>query len=88
MMHHNQIKKPITWFFNLPPDKSIDNTRYKVWSLNPKSHEAQVEDQKSLRMSSRRGKTRKSQQMARNAVKPRKEQEKLKTEAKPQNQCL
>jgi hypothetical protein len=47
MTHHNQTKELATWFLNLPVDESIDNKKYKVWSLNPKAHEAQLEDQKS-----------------------------------------
>jgi hypothetical protein len=46
-----------------PLDESIDNKRHKVWSLNPKPHEAQLEDQKptkSSRRSSRRRKTAKA----------------------------
>jgi hypothetical protein len=32
MTHHNQIKKLITWFLNLPLDESIDNksTQFEV----------------------------------------------------------
>jgi hypothetical protein len=46
MTHHNQTKEHITWFLNLPLDESIDNKKHKVWSSNPKPHEAQLEDQK------------------------------------------
>jgi hypothetical protein len=45
MTHHNQIKELTTWFSNLPLHESIDNKKYKVWSSNPKPHEAQLEDQ-------------------------------------------
>jgi hypothetical protein len=63
MTHHNQTKELTTWFFNLPLDESIDNKKQKVWSLNPRAHEARLEDQKakkSSRGSSRRGKSRKT----------------------------
>jgi hypothetical protein len=58
--------------------------------LNPRPHEAQLEDQKkpkkSSRMSSRRGKTAKANKWQEKAAKQRKEQEKLKTKGKSQNQ--
>jgi hypothetical protein len=38
MTHHNQINDPL--------DESIDNKKYKVWILNLRPHEAQLEDQK------------------------------------------
>jgi hypothetical protein len=63
MTHHNETKELATWFLNLPLDESIDSKKHKVWSLNAKLHEAQLEDQKgkkSLRRSSRRRKNRKS----------------------------
>jgi hypothetical protein len=47
MTHHNQTKELITWFLNLPLDESIDNKKHKVWSSNPKHHEAQLEYPKS-----------------------------------------
>jgi hypothetical protein len=47
MTHHNQIKERTTWFLNLPLDEFIDNEKHKVWSLNPRHHEAQLEDKKS-----------------------------------------
>jgi hypothetical protein len=46
MTHPNQTNELTTWFLNLPLDEFIDNKKHKVWSLNPRSHEAQVEDQK------------------------------------------
>jgi hypothetical protein len=46
MTHHNQTKEQTTSFLNLPLDKYIDNKRHKVWILNPRPHEAQLEDQK------------------------------------------
>jgi hypothetical protein len=63
MTHHNQTKELTTWFLNLPLDESIDNKKHKVWSSNPRPHEAQLEDQKTKkrsRRSSRRGKGRKT----------------------------
>jgi hypothetical protein len=59
MTHHNQINELTTWFLNLPLDESIYNKKHKVWSSNPKPHEAQLEDKKAkknLRRSSRRRK--------------------------------
>jgi hypothetical protein len=47
MTHHNQTKELTTWFLNLPFDESIDNKKHKVWSLNSKPYEAQLEDHKS-----------------------------------------
>jgi hypothetical protein len=47
MTHHNQTKELTTSFLNLPLDESIDNKKHKVWSSNPRSHEAQLEDSKS-----------------------------------------
>jgi hypothetical protein len=41
-----QTKVLTTWFLNLPLDESIDNKKHKVWSLNPKPHEAHLEEQK------------------------------------------
>jgi CRISPR/Cas system-associated protein Cas10 (large subunit of type III CRISPR-Cas system) len=49
MTHHNQTKKLITWFLNLPLVESIDNKKHKVWSSNLRPHEAQLEDPKKLR---------------------------------------
>jgi hypothetical protein len=46
MTHHTQTKELTTWFLNLPLDESIDNKMHKVWSLNQRPHEAQLEDQK------------------------------------------
>jgi hypothetical protein len=46
MTYHNQTKELTTCFLNLPLDESIDNKKHKVWSSNPKPHEAQLEDQK------------------------------------------
>jgi hypothetical protein len=40
MIHHNQTKKLITCFLNLPIDESIDSKKHKVWSLNLRPHEA------------------------------------------------
>jgi hypothetical protein len=42
----HQTKELTTWFLNLPLDESIDNKRHKIWSSNPRPHEAQLEDQK------------------------------------------
>jgi hypothetical protein len=38
--HHNQTKKPITWFLNLPLDESIDNksTKFEVQIQDPMKH--------------------------------------------------
>jgi hypothetical protein len=47
MTHHIQTMELSTWFLNLPLDESIDNKKHKVWSSNPKPHEAQLEDLKS-----------------------------------------
>jgi hypothetical protein len=47
MTHHNQTKKPTTWFLNLPLDESIDNKKHIIRSSNPRPHEAQLEDPKS-----------------------------------------
>jgi hypothetical protein len=47
MTHHTQTKDLTTWFLNLLLDESIDNKRHKVRSLNPRPHEARLEDQKS-----------------------------------------
>jgi hypothetical protein len=57
MTHHNQTKKIVTWFLNLPLDESIDNKKHKVWILNPWLHEARPKIKKSSRMPFRRGKT-------------------------------
>jgi hypothetical protein len=40
MTHHNQTKKLITWFLNLPLDESIDNksTKFKVQIQDPMKH--------------------------------------------------
>jgi hypothetical protein len=38
------------WFLNLPIDKSIDNKKHKVGSLNLRPHKAQLEDQKKLKV--------------------------------------
>jgi hypothetical protein len=46
MTYHNPTKELTTWFLNLPLDDSIDNKRYKIWSLNPRPHEAHLKDQK------------------------------------------
>jgi hypothetical protein len=47
MTHHSQTKELTTWFLNLLLDESIENKKHKVWSSNPKPHEAQLEGQKS-----------------------------------------
>jgi hypothetical protein len=52
-----QTNELITWFLNLSLNESIGNTTHKVWILNPRPHEAQLEDQEvkeSSRRSSRR----------------------------------
>jgi hypothetical protein len=38
--HHNQTKKPTTWFLNLPLDESIDNknTKFEVQIQDPMKH--------------------------------------------------
>jgi hypothetical protein len=36
MTHHNQIKKLIIWFLNLPLDESIDNKSIKFKVRRPK----------------------------------------------------
>jgi hypothetical protein len=46
MTHHNQTKVLTNWFLDLPLDESIDNKKHKVWILNPRHNEAQLEDQK------------------------------------------
>jgi hypothetical protein len=40
MTHHNQTKKLITWFLNLPLDESIDNkrTKFEVRIQDPMKH--------------------------------------------------
>jgi hypothetical protein len=40
MTDHNQTKKQITWFLNLPLDESIDNksTNFKVRIQDPMKH--------------------------------------------------
>jgi hypothetical protein len=43
MTHHNQTKVLITWFLNLPVDESIDNKKHKVWIMNRRPHEAQLQ---------------------------------------------
>jgi hypothetical protein len=60
MTHHNQTNELDTWFLNLPFDESIDNKKHKVWSLNPKPHEAQLEDQKAKKSSRRSSRKRKN----------------------------
>jgi hypothetical protein len=82
MTHHNQTKELTTWFLNLPLDESIENKKHKVWSLNPRPHEAQLEDQKptkSSRRSSRRRKTAKANKMH----EKRQNHEKSKKSSKP-----
>jgi hypothetical protein len=59
MTHHTQINELTTWFLNLPLDESIDNKRYKVWSLNLRPHEAQLKDQKAKKSSRRSSRRRK-----------------------------
>jgi hypothetical protein len=63
LTHQNQTKELTTWFVNLTPDESNNNKKHKVWSLNPRPPEAQLEDQKSqekIKKSSRRGKSHKT----------------------------
>jgi hypothetical protein len=81
MTHHNQTKVLITWFLNLPLDESIDNKKHKIWSLNPRPHESQLEDQKarkSSRISSRRKKNRKNNKRHEKRQTKEKSKEKLK----------
>jgi hypothetical protein len=80
MTHHTQTKEVTTWFLNLPVDQSINNKKHKVWSSNPKPHEAQLEDQKakkSSRWSSKRKKP----------AKASKRQEKRQSQAKWQRRA-
>jgi hypothetical protein len=54
-----QTKTLTTWFLNLPHDEYIDNTKAQRLNFESKTHEAQIEDQKSKKnskMSSRRRK--------------------------------
>jgi hypothetical protein len=60
MTHHSQSMKLTTWFLNLPLDESIDNKNHKVQSLNPKPHEAPLEDQKAKKSSRRSSRRRKN----------------------------
>jgi hypothetical protein len=79
MTHHNQTKVLTIWFLNLPLDEYIDNKKFKVWILNSRPHEAQLEDQKSKkssRWSSTRKKKSQNQQVAQKAAKLNKEQRK------------
>jgi hypothetical protein len=46
MTHHNQTKKLITWFLNLPLDEYIDNTKEQSLNFESKTHETWLEDQK------------------------------------------
>jgi hypothetical protein len=62
MTHHNQTKELTTWFLNLPLDESIGNKNASM-KFESMTHEAQLEDKKpmkSLKRSSRRGKTAKA----------------------------
>jgi hypothetical protein len=47
MTHHNQIKKLISWFLNLPLDKSIDNksTKFEVWIQDRIKHSYKTKKQ-------------------------------------------
>jgi flagellar biosynthesis GTPase FlhF len=75
-----------TWFLNLFLDESIDNKKDKVWNLNPRPHEAQLEDQKprkSLRRSSRRRKSRKTNKIIKSGKASQNSKEELR---KAQNQ--
>jgi hypothetical protein len=87
MTHHNQTKELITWLLNLPLDESIDNKKLKIWSSNPKHHEAQLEDQKSqekLKRSSKRRKIAKASKRQKSG-KPRKRAKKI---SKSENSTL
>jgi hypothetical protein len=93
MTHHNQTNELTTWFLNLLLDESTDNKKHKVWSSNPKHHEAQLEDQKGSRMSFKRRKSRKAnkkhkkRQAKQNGKEElRKAQKKTKRARKGQNQ--
>jgi hypothetical protein len=46
MTHHNQTNVLTIWFLNLSLDESIDNKKHKIWILNPRHNETQLEDQK------------------------------------------
>jgi hypothetical protein len=46
MTHLNQTKELTTCILNLPLDVYNDNKRHKVWILNLKPHEEQLEHQK------------------------------------------
>jgi hypothetical protein len=89
MTHHNQSKELATWFSNLPLNEFIDNKKIKVWSSNPKPHEAQLEDQKSqerLKKVIKKREKPQGQQKAQKAVNQGKEKEKLTTQTKSQTQ--
>jgi hypothetical protein len=63
MTPHNQTKDLTTWFLNLPLDEYIDISKTQSLNFESKTHEAQLEDQKSKkssRMSSRERKKRKA----------------------------
>jgi hypothetical protein len=60
MTYHNQTKELTNWFLNLPLNESIDNKKHKVWSSNPKPHEAQLDDQKVKKSSIRSSRKRKN----------------------------
>jgi hypothetical protein len=71
----------ITWFFNLPLDVYIDNTKAQSLNFESKTHEAQLVDQKSkksLRRSYRRKKIRKANRWHEKRQTKEKVQEKLK----------
>jgi hypothetical protein len=82
MTYYNQTKELTNWFLNLPLDKSIDNKRYKIWSLNSRPHEAQLEDQKAKKSSKRSSKRRKTVKSNKRHEK-RQNHEKSKKRSKP-----
>jgi hypothetical protein len=86
MTHHNQTRVLTTWFLKLPLDESIDNKKHKVWILNPRHNEAQLEDQKPRKAQEghlEEGKKMQGQQKARKAANQEKWQRRTKISSKP-----
>jgi hypothetical protein len=75
MTHHNQTKKLITWFLNLPLDEPIDNkgTSLKFESNTPWSTARRPIIQEKLKKVIKKKENRKSQPTARKAAKSQKE---------------
>jgi hypothetical protein len=60
----HRTKVLTTWFLNFPLDEYIDNIKAQNLNFESKTHEAQLEDQKPRKRSSRRRKKPQGQQMA------------------------